>query len=113
MELKDIGTVIVRRVLTLSPNKEVTVLVGLPQEFPEGTSFYCPYQITGLAKEKLFYAGGVDAIQAFCLALEMIGVILYTSAEYKVGHLSWEAGRKGELGFPVPNNVRDLLPYDD
>ncbi len=50
-------------------------------------------------------------MQALLLALKRVGADLYTSAEAKAGLLTWEAGSsKSDLGFPVPDSIRDLAP---
>ena len=90
--------------------KTVTVLVGKPEKFPDAEDYYCPYQILGLGNERVRRAGGVDAVQALELALKMIGTDLYTSKESQSGELSWSGGKKGDLGFPVPDVLRDLAP---
>lgn len=57
------------------------------------------------------YAYGVDALQALQLTLKKIGTDLYTSNEYKIGALSWVGkSNSGDLGFPVPDVLKDLLP---
>jgi hypothetical protein len=41
----------------------------------------------------------------------MAGAQLYCSAEYEAGRLNWECGTvKGDLGLPVPENIRGVLP---
>lgn|SRR5262245_55049907 len=55
---------------------------------------------------------GVDAVQALELALRMIGAVLYSSDHHASGNLVWEAPGKG-YGFPVTNNIRDMLVGDD
>ncbi|MGO8741925.1 MAG: hypothetical protein ACLQUR_05935 [Limisphaerales bacterium] len=41
----------------------------------------------------------------------MVGAELYCSEEYENGRLTWDCGAvKGDLGFPVPENIRDVLP---
>lgn len=59
-------------------------------------------------------AYGVDAMQALILALNMIGIHLYTSGYHEDGVLSWAAPGDGRgYGFPVPSGIRDLLVGDD
>jgi hypothetical protein len=110
MKLLDVGTVVATRQLDLSVDKTVTVLVGKPEKFPDADDYYCPYQILGLGNERVRRAGGVDSIQALELALKMIGTDLYTSKESQSGELTWSGGKKGDLGFPVPDVLRDLAP---
>jgi len=57
-------------------------------------------------------AGGIDSVQALELALRMIGAIIYASDHHASGNLMWEAPGQG-YGFPVPNNIRDLLVGED
>jgi hypothetical protein len=111
MKLTNVGTVIASRVLTVAGRKTVTVLIGKPKKFRGGVDYYCAFQIVGIGDEIVRYSGGVDAVQALQLALMDIGTRLYTSDEAKAGTLSWNAGStKGDLGFPVPNIIGNLLP---
>jgi hypothetical protein len=55
---------------------------------------------------------GVDAVQALELALKAIGAQIYASDHHASGDLMWEEAGKG-YGFPVTNNIRDLLVGDD
>lgn len=51
----ELGTVIAERYLDVigSPGLEVRVKLGAPQPFPDGQDYYCPYQITGIGREKV------------------------------------------------------------
>jgi hypothetical protein len=109
MQLKDVGVQIATRLLQ-AKNRKITVVIGRPEKFPEGEDFYCPYQIVGIGNERISYAGGLDAVQALQLALMKIGTDLYTSPEAQSKQLSWDGGELGDLGFPVPNSIRDLAP---
>ncbi len=109
--LNDVGEVIATRTLTLDGTKQAKILIGKPQRFPNGESWYCPYQTLNVGLDRVLYAGGVDEVQALILALSMIGAKLYTSDEYREGRLTWDCGAvKGDLGFPVPETIRDVLP---
>ena len=110
MELDDVGTVIATRELHIEGSAKVRITIGTPREFPEGDNFFCPFQILGIGNETVRYAGGVDAVQALVLSLQAIGAYLYTSAEFKAGRLTYLGMRN--LGFPVPDNIRDLVPDD-
>ena len=55
---------------------------------------------------------GVDAVQALLFALQMIGAEVYTSSQHQSGRLEWLERGRG-YGFPVPDNIRDLLVGDD
>lgn len=106
MKLESVGEVIAIRRLCLNDDEknEVFVTIGKPQPFSDSPDYYCPFQINGLlGRESVFYAGGVDAIQAIQLAMKMIGALLYTSDEAKQGRLRWTGGSNGDLGFPSPD----------
>jgi hypothetical protein len=113
MKIENVGTIIATRKLALSNGKKVSVIIGRPKKFPDNSGYYCPYQIVGMGKEKVRYAGGVDGVQSLLLALNMIGADLYTSKEAKAGSLRWDGGEKGDLGLPVPDVLRDLVPNSD
>lgn len=102
MKLTSVGTVIAVRELDLLGGGKATVTIGKPEKFPDADDYYCPYQISGIKRSNVRYAGGVDAVQALELALKMIGADLYTSDEAKAGALSWKGSDKGDLGFPQP-----------
>lgn len=109
MQLKSIGIEIARRELDAN-GARVSVAIGKPEKFPDADDYFCPYQVTGIGNGKVRYAGGVDAVQALLLALKMIGADLYTSKEAQAKQLSWSAGENGNLGFPVPDSLQDLVP---
>jgi hypothetical protein len=109
VKLNDIGLQIATRELQVN-GKKVTVVIGRPEKFPDGQDYFCPYQILGMGDEKVSYAGGVDAVQSLQLALKKIGTDLYTSTEYRTKQLCWDGSDSGELGFPVPDSIRDLAP---
>ena len=111
MTLENVGTVIASRRLMLDKDQKVEVLIGKPEPCPNGIDWYCPHQTVGVRSGKVRYAIGIDPMQALVLALSMVGAELYTSDEYEAGRLSWDCGAvKGDLGFPVPENIRDVLP---
>lgn len=111
LKLKDVGEVVASRDFTLDKTGKVTVLIGRPQQSPSTDDWYCPYQKLGIGPNKVKYAAGVDSVQALILALSMLGAELYCSQEYEAGRLDWECGAvKGDLGFPVPPNIQDILP---
>ncbi len=110
MKLSSVGEVIARRRLYLRVEdceKEIQVVIGRPESFDDGRDFYCPYLIQGLGSERIGYAGGIDAIQAFQLALVQIGARLHASKEAKYGRLRWEGSGSGDLGFPLPDVLKD------
>jgi len=101
--------VIAERRLQLSGGTaEVIVTVGRP--ISDGNDYRCDFKITGLGYDKVQHAMGVDSVQALLLALMGIGARLYTSDEAREGRLTWLDSRN--LGFPVPDNIADLVPED-
>jgi hypothetical protein len=55
---------------------------------------------------------GIDSVQSLLFALKMIGAEIYTSDYHKSGKLKWSETGQG-YGFPVPQNLRDILQGDD
>lgn len=100
MKFTNVGTIIAVRELDLHGGGKVTVTIGKPEKFPDAEDYYCSYQIIGIKRSSVRYAGGVDAVQALELALKMIGADLYTSDEARAGALSWKGNDEGDLGFP-------------
>lgn len=118
MEKYELGTVIAERDFSLPGGRTITVKVGMPQaSSPDGHFFFCPYEITGLQNEiaglqkdrSIRRAGGVDSIQAIQLAFDQIGVELYELNRIYRNALRWEGGEEGDLGFPLPQNIMDIL----
>ena len=114
LKLESVGDVIASRELTLDETSKVTVLIGKPLRLPierEWEDWRCPYQKLGGGDDRVRCAYGIDPVQALFLALQMIGAELYCSEEYKAGRLDWDCGKvKGDLGFPVADIIRDVLP---
>ncbi len=111
MKLENVGTVIAERELSLDGATAVRVLIGAPKQRINRDDWYCPYQTDGIGSGRVGISYGVDSVQALVLALSMVGAELYCSREYEAGRLSWDCGAvKGDLGFPVPESIRDVLP---
>src|SRR5271156_468482 len=87
----------------------VAVKVFAPQA--ERNAWTCRYEIDWPEGTRKFASAGHDAMQALLLALSMIGAELYTSDYHKSKNLMWDEPGRG-YGFPVPNNLRDLLEGD-
>ena len=106
MKLKDVGTVVATRKLLLDGAQKVAVLIGKPEPFPDEQDWYCAYQIVGIGSGRVWWAGGVDPVQALILALQGAGAALVSSSEFEAGRLSWDAGTvEGDLGFPLPKSL--------
>ena len=53
MKLTSVGDVIAVRKLSLSTDegeKEITVVIGKPQQFEDGVNWFCPFQIQGAGR---------------------------------------------------------------
>lgn len=113
--IKEVGDVIAERRLCLEgqPNVLIRVLLGRPRVALGSSNeslVLCPYQILGIGDEGVRCAGGVDAVQALQLAMEMIGSELYFKLNRQHdGKLRWEAGKEGDLGFPVPRSLEQEI----
>jgi hypothetical protein len=112
MQINDLGDVITSRNLSIVGDiaRRIEIKIGKPQKLEDHSDYYCPYQIIGLGNDTIKYAIGIDGIQALQLTLSRIGTELYTSEEGKMGNLRWVGDENGDLGFPVPDSIRDLLP---
>ena len=103
MENIELGTIIARRVLELTSGNgaisELVIIIGMPQEFPDSNDFYTPYQIYGIGSEKVWYAGGVDAVQSLQLSMGMIGAELSAFRSRLNVDIKWEGDDSGRLGF--------------
>jgi hypothetical protein len=109
MKLDSVGRLLCSRELTLVDGRAVVVIMGMPQRFSDGNDdYFCPYQITGIGSEQVHYGAGVDPFQAVWLTMQKIGAWLYACSDYKGGRLSWLG--QSDLGFPVPDSIRDVLP---
>jgi hypothetical protein len=80
LELETVGEIVAERTLALKEAdavlREVKVIIGKPNHFPESESYYCPFQILGLGDQRVLWAGGFDSVQAMQIALRTIGFIL-------------------------------------
>ena len=93
-----------------SGDQEVPVRLFQPEE--NDGAWVCRYEIEWPNEKWSRFAAGVDSVQALLLALQKIGIEIYTSRYHQSRSLRW-LERQGGYGFPVPSNVRDLLSGDD
>jgi hypothetical protein len=106
--------IIAERTLVLNDNGrevEVPIRIHAPENEDDGC-WICRFEIgwpDGTVKR---WGGGVDAVQALLIAMQMIGALLYTSDAHQSGQLLCP-GSRGGYGFPVVNTIRDLLVGDD
>jgi len=104
---------IATRVLKLcraSADIEIPVRIFAPVQ--SAVDWSCRFEIDWPEEKRVRIATGIDAIQSLLLALQMIGAQIYTSDYHTAGNLMWQAPGQG-YGFPVPNNIRDLLMGND
>lgn len=101
-----------RRLTTSSASGEIDVPVRLFKPEESDGAWICRYEIEWPDQKHSGFAAGVDPIQALFLALQRIGVELYTSTHHETGSLKWSMSAKG-YGFPIARNLRDLLIGDD
>ena len=92
-----------KRVLKLDGSVDIVVEIFDPKIDSATDGHYeCRYTVTGLSKTLHGSSMGVDAIQAFYLALQLIGNRLYTIDEFKAKRLAWPFSVDvNDLGFPT------------
>lgn len=88
---------------------DIPVRIFAPEQ--DGDGWICRYEIDWPEGRQKMAVGGLDSVQALVLALQMIGSDLYTSSYHKAGALSFSPS--GGYGFPIAQNLRDLLTGDD
>ena len=122
MRAFELGDIIADReyVSELSSGTSIDVLVrlGRPVQDESGTSdaWYCPYQISGLGRDRVFAQFGVDALQALLLALHIIPVELSVFVREKGGRLHCFGGPDTTFlsGCRTAINcAADCFPSDD
>jgi len=92
--------------------RAINILVRISAPEKAKVDWICRFDI-GWPEGKIERWGtGVDAVQSLLFALQMIGAELYASSEHKSGRLEWLEPDRG-YGFPVPDNIRNLLVGDD
>ena len=105
--------IIARRSLKISEggkDREVAIDIHAPE--PARVDWICRYEIDWPEGKVERHAGGTDPYKLFsrCPADD------WSRGQYerrhRPGQLEWLAKGRG-YGFPVPNNIRDLLVSDD
>ena len=105
--------VIAQRNLTLSLNgKNIDVPVRIFAPIRADNAYTCLCESGWPTRVKSMTVSGIDSVQAIEIALQFIGISLYTSPYHAAGQLSCD-GMKGGYGFPVPSNARDMLVGED
>ena len=85
---------------------DISVRIFLPEA--DNGSWRCGYEIDWPDGKRSSAAVGIDSVQALFLALQKIGIEIYTSDYHQQGQLIWFEADQG-YGFPVTRNVRDRL----
>ena len=93
-----------------NPAMEIPIVIFSPVE--KHNSWWCRFAIGWPDGELARTAGGVDAIHALEMAMQMIGSELYVSDLHRQARLTWLEPGDG-YGFPVPRTIRDLLEGAD
>lgn len=94
----ELGDIIAVRVFDNAETSDrITVKIGRPRPFEDGSGWYCPYVIQ-CVHPRVSYAGGIDAVQALQLAMVKIGMDLTGVNEDIGGVIRWCGDR--DLGFP-------------
>jgi hypothetical protein len=105
--------IIATRVLTLARAEgDIAIPVRILSPTQGETAWTCRFEIDWPDGTLALDVGGVDAIQAIDMALKIIGSLIYASDHHESGRLRWLEPGKG-YGFPVTNNMRDVLIGDD
>jgi Domain of unknown function (DUF6968) len=105
--------IIATRVLKLNGKNgdaEIPIQIYAPEK--ADVDWICRFEIAWPEEKAERWGTGIDAVEALFFALQMIGAEIYGSALHESGRLSWLAPGFG-YGFPVPNNIRDLLVGED
>src|ERR1700736_1856748 len=97
-----------RQLKVHNPDKDLDVEIRLFKPVNDNGSWTRSYEVDWPTGTKESYGAGVDAIQAILLALQKIGIELYTSKYHQNGTLHWVEESAG-YGFPVPKTMRDLV----
>jgi hypothetical protein len=92
--------------------KEADISVRIFSPEADNGGWRCAYEIDWPDGKRSSAAGGVDSVQALFLALQKIGIEIYTSDYHREGQLIWFEANRG-YGFPVTKNLRDLLVGGD
>lgn len=105
--------IIATRSLILSDAKgdtEIQIRIFAPEK--ADVDWKCRFEINWPAGKAERWGAGSDAVQALLIAMQMIGAEIYASDYHESGKLRWLVPGRG-YGFPVTNNIRDLLVGDD
>ncbi|MCX7310122.1 MAG: hypothetical protein NTZ72_20125 [Afipia sp.] len=105
--------IIAERVLKKrNASKDISVPIRIFAPTQEIDAWACHWEIHWPDRLRTGDALGFDGAQALIHAFQTVGSEIYASDEHKSGQLFWSNFRRG-YGFPVPQNIRDVLIGDD
>jgi hypothetical protein len=105
--------VIAERTLKLrSQKRDVPIPIRIFAPRQEKDAWACRWEIHWPDRLRSSVAFGYDGAQSLIHALQSVGSEIYASTEHKSGQLRWSESRTG-YGFPVPQNIRNVLVGDD
>jgi hypothetical protein len=106
-------TIMASRMLTMQVDgDEVEVPVSIYLPIDKHDHWSCDYEIGWPDRRRRGKANGIDAVQALLIAMQMVGIELYTSEAHKSGNLKLDEPGGG-YGFPLSYGVRDLYEGRD
>src|SRR5262245_34880312 len=85
---------------------DVPIKIHAPEQ--NKGDWICRFEIDWPDKKIEQWGTGGDGIDAILRALQMIGALLYSSGHHEQRRLYWLEPGAG-FGFPVTNNLRDIL----
>lgn len=91
----------------------VTVEIGSPVHLRSEDDLAdwcaCPFRILGLGKPIIYYAGGVDAVQALELSIRSAASHLIATDDFREGKLYWgKTPLRDSLDFGLPLTLASL-----
>jgi hypothetical protein len=101
-----------RSLILRGENRDVEIPIRVHAPERAEVDWICRFEIEWPEGRAERWGAGVDAVQALLIALQMIGAQIYASRHHESGRLAWLEPGRG-YGFPVSNNIRDLLVGDD
>jgi hypothetical protein len=105
--------VIASRSLTMEVDGgEVAVPITIYAPVDKTDHWFCEFEIGWPGQPKRSKGNGIDAVQALLIALEMIGINLYSSDAHEQGRLKLDEPHGG-YGFPLNAALRDLYEGRD
>lgn len=105
--------VIASRILTMTVDgADVEVPVRIFAPIDRGDHWRCEFEIGWPERMRRGKGYGIDSVQALLIAMQCIGVELYSSEAHEGGRLKWDRPRGG-YGFPLHSGISDLYEGDD